>query len=147
MREASRLDSVLSRPENGVVKLYRSPEHPGQWVGTDAEGALLRWPDEANGWTRRTPFTGSKRTLEEVEPALARGTRWPGAGRAPRPRDPAGKSSDAQIGIRATKEERALWERAAETRERTLTSWARDELTEAAKRTIEDAQQTRKDRR
>jgi hypothetical protein len=128
---------MLSTPETRTVKLYRSPELPGQWIGNDSEGALVRWPDEPGGWAKRTPYTGGKRQLEEVEPALARGTRWPGAGRAPRPRDPAGMRSDTQIGLRATKQERAKWERAAEVHEQSLTTWARDELNTAADRTLE----------
>lgn len=118
------------------MKLYRSPEYPNQWIGTDAEGALVRWPMETNGWLKRTPYTGGKRQLEEVSPALARGTRWPGGGRAPRPRDPAGMPSDAQVGIRATQEERATWQRAAEVRDQALAAWARDELNAAAARTL-----------
>jgi hypothetical protein len=125
------------------VKLYRSPEYPGQWVGTDAEGALVRWPMEPGGWAKRTPFTGAKRQLEEVLPALARGTRWPGAGRSRRPRDPTGKPSDAQIGIRATQDERAMWERAADAREQSLTAWARNELTAAATRTLAELADSR----
>jgi hypothetical protein len=91
---------------------------------------------EPNGWLKRTPYTGGKRQLEEVAPALARGTRWPGAGRAPRPRDPAGMPSDAQVGIRATQEERATWLRAAEVRDQALAAWARDELNAAATRIL-----------
>ncbi len=125
------------------MKLYRSPEYPGQWIGTDAEGALVRWPIEPNGWAKRTPYTGGKRQLEEVSPALARGTRWPGAGRAPRPRDPSGQPSDAQLGIRATQEERATWQLAAEAREQSVAAWARDELNVAAARTLADLADSR----
>jgi hypothetical protein len=125
------------------MKLYRSPEYPGQWIGTDAEGALVRWPVEPGGWAKRTPYTGGKRQLEEVSPVLARGTRWPGAGRARRPRDPSGKPSDAQIGIRATQEERATWERAADAREQSLTIWARNELNAAATRTLDELADSR----
>ena len=125
------------------MKLYRSPEYPGQWIGTDAEGALVRWPMEPSGWAKRTPFTGAKRQLEEVSTALARGTRWPGGGRAPRPRDPTGKPSDAQIGLRATQDERALWERAADAREQSLTAWARNELNTAATRTLAELADSR----
>ena len=49
-----------------------------------------------------------------------------------------GKPSDTQIGIRATKEERAVWERAADVREQSLTGWARDELNVAAARTLDE---------
>jgi hypothetical protein len=42
------------------------------------------------------------------------------------------------VGIRATPEERAKWERAADLRERVLAVWARDELNAAADRTIEE---------
>ncbi|HWO20380.1 MAG TPA: hypothetical protein VNO30_16540 [Kofleriaceae bacterium] len=125
------------------MKLYRSPEYPNHWIGTDAEGALVRWPMEPSGWAKRTPYTGGKRQLEEVLPALARGTRWPGAGRSRRPRDPAGKPSDAQIGIRATQEERATWQRASEAREKTLAAWVRDELNAAATRTLAELADSR----
>ena len=120
------------------MKLYRSAEYPNHWIGTDAEGALVRWPMEPNGWAKRTPYSGGKRQLEEVVPALARGTRWPGAGRAPRLRDPTGKPSDAQLGVRATQDEYDTWRRASEAREQTLASWARNELNAAATRTLDE---------
>lgn len=112
------------------MKLYRSKEHPDHWVGEDQHGALLLWPAKPRGWQKRTPYTGSKRTLEEVSPALARGTKWPGAigGKL---RDPSGKPSHP-IAIRATDEERAAWQRAADERETNLTVWARDALNAAA---------------
>lgn len=125
------------------MKLYRSAEYPGHWIGTDAEGALVRWPIEPGGWAKRTPYTGGKRQLEEVAPALARGTRWPGAGRAPRLRDPTGKPSDAQIGVRATQEERDMWRRAADVREQTLAFWVRTELNAAAARTLDELEDSR----
>jgi len=125
------------------MKLYRSPEYPGQWIGTDAEGALVRWPIAPDGWAKRTPYTGGKRQLEEVSPVLARGTRWPGAGRARRRRDPSGKPSDAQIGIRATQEEHAGWQRAAELREQTFAAWVRDALNAESTRTLAELADSR----
>ncbi len=115
-------------------KLYTTPEFPKQWIGTDAEGALVRWPDEKGGWARRTPYTGSKRQLEEVEPALARGTSWPWAGRARRPRHPGGKPTNASIGVKATREERDAWLRRAEDEGKSISGWARDTLNEELKR-------------
>ena len=112
------------------MKLYRSKEYPDHWVGEDEHGALLLWPAKPRGWLKRTPYTGSKRVLEEVSPALARGTKWPGAigGKL---RDPSGKPS-RPIAIRATDDERAAWQRAADERETSLTVWARDTLNSAA---------------
>ncbi len=112
----------------GETRLYRSPEHPGQWIGTDAEGALVRWPHEKGGWHRRTPFSGGKRGLEECDPSLARGSGWPGAGRAPRRRDPSGKPTNAAIGVKATIEERDAWLKRADDEGKSISGWARDTL-------------------
>jgi hypothetical protein len=111
-----------------TMKLYRSPDHPGEWIGTDAAGALVRWPAERGGWAKRTPHTGGKRALEEVEPALARGSGWPGAGRAPKRRDPAGKPTNTSIGVKATTEERDAWTQRAQDEGKSISGWARDTL-------------------
>lgn len=37
------------------------------------------WPAEKRGWSRHTAYVGPRRAMEEVEPALARGTGWAGA--------------------------------------------------------------------
>ena len=110
------------------MKLYKSKDLPGQWVGEDQQGALMRWPAEPGGWTKRTAYAGGKRQLEEVEPALARGTRWPGAGRAPLPRASSGEASTRQLAIRATPEELADWERRADEEHKRPSVWARDTL-------------------
>lgn len=113
-----------------TMKLYRSAEYPGQWIGTDAEGALVRWPAERGGWQRRTPYTGPKRALEEVPAALGRGSGWPGGGTGRPPRDP---SSPAKtFGIRATLDEIAAWTQRAQEENKPPSAWARDELNAAA---------------
>lgn len=111
-----------------MVKLYKSKDLPGQWIGEDRHGALMSWPAEPGGWLLRTSYTGLKRQLEPVERALARGTRWPGAGRAPRPRAPSGEASTRQLAIRATPEEFLAWERRAGEEAKPTSVWARDEL-------------------
>jgi hypothetical protein len=107
------------------MKLYRSRELPDHWIGEDQHGALVLWPAAKGGWSRRTPYTGGKRQLEEIDPRLARGSGWPGggAGRPPRSSAPL-----RHVGIKATEEERESWRRAAADRDRTLSEWARDEL-------------------
>ena len=77
-----------------------------------------------------------QRQLEEVEPALARGTGWPFGGRGPKSRSPSGMVSKT-IGVRATAEERAAWERAAG--DRRLSDWIRDLLNAAAAAAAEPA--------
>src|SRR5215207_3700622 len=104
-------------------RLYRSEEHPDQWIGEDEHGVLMLWPRRPRGWAKRTGYTGGKRDLQEVEPALARGTGWPFGGRGPKSRSPSGAVSQ-MIGLRATVEERAAWERAAG--DRRLSDWMRD---------------------
>lgn len=115
-----------------ALKLYRSKEHADHWIGEDRHGALLIFPAKARGWASRTPYIGSKRDLEEVSPALARGTKWPGAigGRV---RDPSGKPSKP-VALRATDDERAAWESAADEHGMTLAEWARACLNEMAAR-------------
>ena len=115
------------------MRLYRSPDLPGKWIGEDKEGALMVWPAEKRGWSRRTAYVGPRRALEEVEPALARGTGWAGGGRAHHPRSASGRPS-RPITIRVTDEERAAWEGAAGRAKRTLSEWCRDELNAAAER-------------
>jgi hypothetical protein len=107
------------------MKLYRSEELPGQWIGHDAEGALVRWPAERGGWLRRTPYTGGKRQLEEVEPVRARGSGWPGGGRG---RPPRTTTAGRAFAIRATDGEIEAWARLAEEEHKRPTVWARDEL-------------------
>ena len=124
----------MNAPENLPVKLYRSKELPGQWIGEDKHGALMKWPAEPGGWMQRTAYTGGKRQLEEAEPALARGTRWPGAGRARRPRASTGEASTRLLAIRATPGELAAWERRASDEGKRPSVWARDELNAAVAR-------------
>lgn len=116
------------------MKLYQSKELPGQWIGEDRHGALMTWPAEPGGWAKRTAYTGAKRQLEELEPALARGSGWPGAGRAPKPRAASGETSARQLAIRATSEELAAWERRASEENKRTSVWARDELNAAIAR-------------
>ncbi len=110
-------------------KLYRSKEHPDHWVGEDEHSKLLMWPREPKGWLRRTPYTGPKRALEEVEPALARGSGWPYGGHGPAPR--AGVTS-RNLGIRVADHEREAWEFAARASESKLSDWIRNVCNAAA---------------
>jgi hypothetical protein len=80
-------------------------------------------------------YTGLKRGLEEVAPALAKGTGWPGGGRAHHPRSATGRPSQP-VTLRATEEERAAWEGAAKHLKRTLSEWCRSELNDAAARVM-----------
>ena len=107
------------------MRLFACKALPGRWVGEDKHGGLVHWPAEPGGWAQRTPYTGSKRALEEVEPARARGTGWPGVRGGRRPR---GEAPAKPVSIRATVQERANWERAAEDHELTLSDWCRDTL-------------------
>ena len=111
------------------MKLYRSPDLPDRWIGEDQDGALVHWPIEHGGWNRRTPYTGGKRQLEEVAPAQARGTGWPGGGVGRRPLRGA---TSKPVTIRATDVERGAWERAAGKRGLNLSDWCRDALNSAA---------------
>jgi hypothetical protein len=113
------------------MKLYKSSEYPGQWIGTDAEGALVRWPAERGGWQRRTPYIGGKRQLEEVNPVLGRGSGWPGGGTGRPPRLP---SPAKTFGIRATIDEIAAWTQRADEEHKRPSAWARDELNAAVTR-------------
>jgi hypothetical protein len=115
------------------MRLYRSRDLPEKWVGEDPEGALMVWPAKKRGWSRRTAYVGPRRALEEVEPALARGTGWPGGGRAHHPRSPSGRPS-RPVSVRATEEERAAWAGAAKRARRTLSEWCREALNAAAER-------------
>jgi hypothetical protein len=116
-----------------VVKLYRSPDHPGLWIGQDKLGGLVQWPAEPKGWTKRTPFKGSRRGLEVAEPALARGTGWPGTSGGQRPRAPSGKPGRNRT-IRATDDDWETWREIAEAEGRSVSEWACRELSAAAKR-------------
>lgn len=111
------------------MKLYRSKEHLDHWIGEDEHNVLMLWPARPRGWAKRTGYSGGKRQLEEVEPALARGTGWPFGGRGPKARSPSGVVSKT-LGLRVTNEERAAWESAAG--ERKLADWMRDTLNAAA---------------
>lgn len=113
------------------MKLYRSRQLPKHWIGEDKLGGLVYWPAERGGWAQRTPYTGGKRQLEEVDPALARGSGWPGGGRGPAPRSSSGAASKS-ITIRVTEEERAAWDRAAHERSQRLSDWVRDTCNAAA---------------
>lgn len=113
----------------GAMRLFRAKEHPDHWVGEDEHGVLMLWPARPRGWAKRTGYSGAKRQLEEVEPALARGTGWPFGGRGPKSRSPSGVVSKT-IGLRVTAEERAAWELAAG--ERSLSDWMRDTLNAGA---------------
>src|SRR5262245_41424804 len=86
----SRQTAITSIPMR-EWRLYRSRDLPGQWIGSDLAGALMVWPAERRGWAKRVSYTGPKRALEEVEPALARGTGWAGGGRAHHPRSATGR--------------------------------------------------------
>lgn len=110
-------------------RLYRSEEHPDHWIGEDELGVLMLWPARPRGWAKRVGYTGGKRQLQEVEPALARGSGWPFGGRGPKARSPSGVVSKT-LGLRVTTEERAAWEKAAG--ERKLADWMRDTLNAAA---------------
>ncbi len=114
-----------------VVKLFRAPDGDDHWIGEDKRGGLVTWPNQRAGWQQRTPYTGSRRGLVEVEPALARGTGWPGAGGGRPPRSASGKPSGS-LTIRLSSEERAAWTTAAEGR--ALSDWARAELNAIASR-------------
>jgi len=114
-------------------RLYRARDLPGMWVAEDEHGVLMVWPAEPRGWRKRTAYTGPKRTLELVEPALARGTGWAGGGRAHKPRSATGRPAKP-VSIRATEEEREAWEGAAKHLQRTLSDWCRGELNDAALR-------------
>lgn len=120
------------RLDSRAVKLYRSREIPDHWIGEDKHGALMLWPTERGGWAKRTAYTGGKRPLEEVEPALARGTGWPGGGRAPKPRSASGALSTS-FGIRVSPEERESWKQAAQERKMPLSDWVREALNSAAR--------------
>ena len=120
------------------MKLYRSPTMPSHWIGEDKLGNLMQWPAARGGWEQRTSYTGPKRLLEEVPPAMARGSGWPGGGRGPAPRSASGVPSKT-IGLRVTDDERAKWQRAADVREQTLAAWTRDEINAAADRVLGEA--------
>lgn len=115
---------------------------PNYWIGEDKLGSLMQWPAIRKGWDQRTSYTGPKRVLEEVPPALARGSGWPGGGRGPAPRAPSGVPSKT-IGLRVTAEERDKWQRAAEVRKQTLAAWTRDEINAAADRVLGEADTAR----
>ena len=105
------------------MKLFRSKDHPGFWIGEDRHGALMIWPAEPRGWTKRTHYDGGKRQLEELSASDARGTGWPGGGtgRKPKRGEPA-----KGLTIRVTDTERREWERAAKSLDSGLSDWVRD---------------------
>jgi len=113
------------------MRLFRSRDLPGRWVGEDQDGALVHWPAEPGGWQRRTPYTGGKRQLEACEPALARGTGFPGAGRGRPPRQ---GTAATTFGVRATIDEITAWKHRAGEEHKKPTVWARDELNAAVTR-------------
>lgn len=58
--------------------LYTHPSRPTSWITPDADGVtLIEWPADADGWTRRTTYTGPREGLVEVWPGSAAGTGWP----------------------------------------------------------------------
>ena len=127
------------------LKLYRSKAHADYWIGEDRHGALLLFPAKIRGWASRTPFVGSRLELEEVSPVLARGTKWPGAvgGKS---RDPSGKPSRT-VGIRATDDERAAWQHAADASGSSLTEWARRSLNQVAAKAAPPASKAARSKR
>ncbi|HWU90541.1 MAG TPA: hypothetical protein VN253_24920 [Kofleriaceae bacterium] len=112
------------------MKLYRARELPDAFVGEDKAGALLVFPAKPRGWGKRTPYQGSRRTLDEISPSEARGTGWPGA-IGGKTRAASGEPSVYQISVRVTAEERELWLAAAG--EGRLADWIRSTLTVAAR--------------
>lgn len=114
------------------MRLYRSPDLAGLLVGEDEAGSLVQWPAIERGWSQRTPYTGPRRALEEIDRGEARGTGWPGGPRGRRPR--AGAAAERKLSIRGTEDEHALWSDAAG--ELPTADWARRELTAAAKRKL-----------
>lgn len=114
-----------------VVRLYRSPSLPGHWIGEDKRGGLVTWPDRRGGWDQRTPYTGPRRGLEAVEPALARGSGWPGVKGARRPRAASGLPGRNRT-VRASDDEWAAWTEAAG--ERSVSDWLRELANGAARR-------------
>lgn len=115
------------------MRLYRSREIADAYIGEDKAGALVVFPAKPRGWAKRTPYLGSKRSLEEVSPAEARGTGWPGA-IGGKPRAASGEASVYQISVRVTAEERELWLAAAG--EGRLADWIRSTLTAAARQRV-----------
>lgn len=120
------------------MKLYKSKEHPGHWIAQDeGPGTLVIWPAAPRGWSKRKFLARTLREvdhldLEEVDPALARGTWWPGTPRSARgPRPRAGVAAQARS-IRATDAEVAAWSEAAAPG--SWRTWATRTLNEAAGR-------------
>jgi len=109
------------------MRLFRSKEHPDHWIGEDAHGVLMIWPVRPRGWMKRNGYAGSKRVLEEIDPALARGTGWPGTRGGRRPLRGA---PSKPLTLRVTDAERAAWQRAAG--ERKISDWIRDTCNAAA---------------
>lgn len=70
------LMTAMTKP----LRLYESRHSPDRWIGEDERGRLWSWERRPDGWAQRGPHAGRQRNLTEVEPALARGTGWPGAG-------------------------------------------------------------------
>lgn len=128
----SSYDSLVTKE----AKLYHCNAMPDRWVGTDESGALVHWPRQEGGWAHRTVFNQGRKILVEVEPALARGTGWFGAGVGRPPRGAGGivgGSPSAPVTIRASEEERTAWEAKAKAKNQKLSEWAREMLNRAAK--------------
>jgi len=124
-------DSLVSKE----AKLFHCNAMPDRWIGTDEAGELVHWPREEGGWAHRTVFHMGRKILVEVEPALARGTGWFGAGAGRPPRGAGGivgGSASSPVTIRATDEERQTWEAAAKKTGQKLSEWAREKLNKAA---------------
>lgn len=79
------------------MKLYMHPKLAATWIGEDDAGRLERFPAEAGGWARRTPWIDGRRGLKAVEPAAARGTGWPGAGAGRRRLSASGEASVGKL--------------------------------------------------
>ena len=54
-----------------MIRLYKSMEHPGQWIAYAPEGGWLVFPNREHGWEERKPVRGLDPIhLREVAPAL-----------------------------------------------------------------------------
>jgi len=135
--QPKRLTITAAVPKVLFVKLFRSASHPGHWIGEDPQSSsvLWIWPAEPGGWLSdlRRAWTAGRRGLEKAEPALARGTGWPGAGGG-RPRRVGAEVSAKRLTLRATADEMAAWEERAEAEGKPLAGWSRDELNAAVER-------------
>ena len=112
------------------MRLYRPRGVPDTFVGEDKAGALMVFPAQPRGWSKRSAYPGSKRSLDEVPAPEGRGTGWPGA-IGGKPRSASGQPSVYQISVRITAEERDSWLAAAG--DGRLADWIRSTLNGAAR--------------